>query len=325
MPLVGYVDPSKPIRNRMGQVGYLPPWLTPDELLVKAMDPRPEWSSWSYELVNAVVGSHQERRERISSSALTGGCPRGQILERKVDYVDDIENNYLSVRGTMVHRTMEVSVRPGAIAEAWFGTTIDDIHVSCSPDFLSQELLVDYKVTDSPPRGFYPYVHHKEQVMLNAYIARHAERWRTYHGGEMVENGPLPFDPREHPVKKVALVYLGPKGPETYVIQKSQEFVTPAGKTKKASRPVVWDDQEVLDTFRPRIHLFRNALDSYPDWPEPYVDPDTGKVYHAEEVWGGKPGWKCPGPPLCRLDCLAKRDSEYYMWPKDGSEGEEDG
>ena len=97
--------------------------------------------------------------------------------------------------------------------------------------------------------------------------------------------------------------------------EKTEEFITPVGKTKKAKRPYVWSDTETLDFVRPRLHIMRNALDAYPEWPEPWEDVDTGKVYHAEDLWGGAQTWKCPGPPLCRLpNCTAARWPDGLIW-----------
>ena len=51
------------------------------------------------------------------------------------------------------------------------------------------------------------------------------------------------------------------------------------------------------------------------------IDRKTGepKVWRAEDVWGGEPGYACPGPPLCRLpDCLARRYPHRLLWDAKG-------
>ena len=131
-------------------------------------------------------------------------------------------------------------------------------------------------------------------------VCRHAERWE--------HSEPLPFDPGLSPAYQAVVVYLGPKGPKPIVVEKSFEFETPGGKFIKRKRPYVWDDEEALEFIRPRLHLMEEALRIYPEWPE-----------GAEEVWGGNPGWACPGPPLCALpNCLAKRDPSLLTWDPDG-------
>ena len=210
---------------------------------------------------------------------------------------------------------MEYHAHGEGIAEARFYATVDGVEVSCSPDLLTRSTLYDYKFTDNPPMYSYPYTHHKEQVEFNAYVCRHAEKWDL--PASLTE---LPFDPREHPVEHVAIVYLGPKFVKLLEVeQKDDVFDSKTGKFKKAVVPHVWSDKLVMTVFRPRIHIFRAALESYTEWPEPWTDPVDGKVYRAEDVWGGDEGWLCPGPPLCNLpDCLARRRPERLVWDKRG-------
>ena len=70
--------------------------------------------------------------------------------------------------------------------------------------------------------------------------------------------------------------------------------------------------------MRARLHLMHNALASYPDWPEPWTDPDTDREYTFEYVFGGEPGWLCPGPPICKLpSCTARTRPGNYVWEND--------
>lgn len=302
MPLIGVVDPShRGIRQR--KAGKLPEWFTLDELMENAALAGPKWSPWQYELINAALGEHQERGDRISTTLLTSSCPRGQVIERKEDYIGDLDSMYASLRGVLLHAMLERYARPGSIAEVRFYTTVDGIEFSGSPDLLTEDAVYDYKMTENPPTFGYPYTSHKEQVMLNAFLARHAERWEDVDGGVPS----LPFDPREFPVGKAVVVYIGPKWPKPIVVERNEEWVTPKGVLKEGKRPYIWTDQEVLEVFRPRLHMMQLALEVYPAWP-----------VGAEEVWGGEANsWECPGPPLCHLPmCLAKRKILTWESPR---------
>jgi hypothetical protein len=321
VPLIGIVDPSHNAEKSFGSVGQLPRWVTLDEAL-ENVSRGIKWAPWTYELMSAIFAEHQERGDLITASALVAADPRAEVMKRKEDYVEHLKNLYIPFRGTMVHRTMEYHSHGSAIAEARFYTTIDGITVSCSPDLLTEDTLFDYKVTEVPPMYQYPYVHHKEQVELNAFIARHAESWDLPDGVSE-----LPFDPRQHPVEHVALVYMGPKYVKVLEVEKKEELFDPKkGAFKSAYVPFVWPDRLVLSVFRPRIHIFQNALRDYPGWPEPWVDVEnidkkTGepRVWTAEEVWGGEKGYECPGEPLCMLpSCIARRKRTRLVWPKAG-------
>jgi len=295
MPLIGVLDPSHSTQStKNDKMGVLPPWVTLDEALEHASNPK--WSPWTYELMRAMFAEVQERGDHISVSALVAHCPRAEVIKRKENYVADLKDLYIPFRGTMVHRTLEYAASNDAIAEARFYTKLDSVEFSCSPDLLTRTTLYDYKVTETPPAYNYPYVHHKEQVQFNAYVVRH-----------MTESEPdldvLPFDPREHPATEVAVVYMGPKFVKTLMVEKKEEvFVN--GKFKQATVPYVWPDKLVEKELRPRLFLLKEALDIYPDWPA-----------GAEELWGGEPSYHCPGPPLCRLpDCVAKRYPNRLTW-----------
>lgn len=324
MGLVGIIDPSHYERAH-AKAGRLPGWLTLDEAMLASQNPNPKWSPWTYELITAALSEHQERGKRISTTALTSACPRSTVLERSVDYIGSLDSMYAPLRGTMVHRTLEAYPRANAIAEGRFFTTIDGIEISCSPDLVTTDTVYDYKVpTDisGVPSFGYPFRHQTEQLMLNAFILRHAEKW------ELSNDKPISFDPREFPVSHAVIVYLGPKTPKVIEYQVNQEFVNPAGVTKKSKRPYVWSDAEVLAGYddedrklggmRAKLHLMHRALRDYPDWPEPWTDEDTGRAYSAEAVWGGMNAtWDCPGPPVCNLpDCLARRRPDMYTWDK---------
>src|SRR5207244_5383301 len=132
--------------------------------------------------------------------------------------------------------------------------------------------------------------HHTEQVQFNAFVTRHAERWckLDLEGAEYPVD--LPFDPRAYPVEHVVVVYLGEKWPKLVEYERKKEFLTPTGEKREANRPCVWDDEEVLTLLRPRLSAFKRAFEVYPAWPD-----------GIEELWGGPPGWKCHGPPVCNI------------------------
>jgi hypothetical protein len=301
MPLVGFIDPSHDER-KMDKPGRMPRWLTVDDLLGEALTEGPKWSPWSYELIQAVMEHHQER-DYISTSMLTGGCMRGNVIERRADYVDNLDQRYASIKGTLIHRTMEVAARPGAIAEWRFWAEIDGQEFSCSPDIIvpGVGLLSDYKTTENPPSFGYAYRHHKEQVNLNRWVVNHAVRWEGPNGEE-----DIPEDPRYIHFEQLSVVYIGPKEPKTILITKTVEKQTPNGKTIKRAVPDVWSDAEVEAFLYPRLEAVNLALSAYPEWPE-----------GLEEMPGfeGPASWRCPGPPLCYLPmCLAKRWPDGLAW-----------
>ena len=303
MPLVGFIDPSHTERKRTTN-GRKPLWLPVDDMLGLALAEGPEWSPWSYELIMAVVKHHQER-DYLSTSAITGGCMRGTVLERKEDYVDSLDGRYASIRGTLVHRTMELAHRPGSLAEWRFWTDVFGTEFSCSPDLIvpNDGLLVDYKTTENPP-DWSPYRHHSDQVQLNRWVVNNASRWEAPEDHEPVDVQPQFID-----FQKLVVVYLGPKKPLQLVVSKSIDVRNTSGKgTHKAKRPDVWSDKQALAYLEPRLEGLSMALASYPEWPE-----------GLEEYPGfeGPPDWTCPGPPLCWLtntQCLAKRYPAGLVW-----------
>jgi hypothetical protein len=325
MPMVGIVDPSHYERAH-AKAGRLPNWLTLEEALLLSQAPNPKWSPWTFELIQAVLKEQQERGKRMSTTALTAACPRAAVIERLEPYIGTLDSLYAALRGTMVHRTLEAYARLGSIAEARFYTTIDGIEISGSPDLVTEDTVFDYKVpaeaTGVPSFG-YPFRHQTEQLMLNAFILRHAEKWDL-----PPQLDALPFDPRENPVSHAVIVYLGPKGPKVIEYQVKQEFVTPGGVTKYPKRPYVWSDDEVLNGYddedrkmggmRAKLHLMYNAFQSYPDWPDPWTNPETDKTYTFEQVFGGGQTWECPGDPLCKLPSdVARRKPGNYVWDRE--------
>jgi hypothetical protein len=303
MPLVGLVDPSHEERAE-SKPGRPPRWLPVEELLAQALAATtPKWSPWPYELIRAVLNEHQER-DYISTSLLTGGCMRSSVIERKEPYVDTLDARYAALRGTLQHRTLERAAREvGALAEWRFWTTVDSVEISCSPDLVVWDIgwLIDWKTTENPPAYNYPYRHHTEQVQFNRFIVSNAERWADPDG----QPGDIPVDPRTIIFRHLAVVYLGPKGPKTLELERTAERVSPNGRKFKAKVADIWTDKAVLKELRPRIEAFELAMDAYPSWPEGL------ETYPG---WAGPPTWRCPGPPLCYLNCLAKRWPDNLVW-----------
>lgn len=313
MPLIGLIDPSHDERAADEQ-GRPPNWFTVDELMDKLLNNGPKWSNWTYEMAQAVMAEWQER-DYISTTMLTGGCPRGTVLERKMDFIYSLDLMYKSARGTQVHRTLENSARAGAVAEARFKTTVyiphyGDVEFSCSPDLVrynDPSGLDDYKVSD-PPSFDYPRKKHSDQLQLNRWVVNHAESW-TLNGAPF----DIPFNPREWQAETLAVIYLGQDYPKTILVEKTQEVPSPnyaknGGKMVKRRMPYVMSDEDVEENLlMPRLTNMVHALESFPDWPQGLEHPKTG--------WGGEPGWKCPGPPLCWLpNCLAKRWPHGLVW-----------
>lgn len=306
MPLIGVVDPSHKEMAR-DSLGRMPEWLPLDAAVAAAEATGTKWSPWTYELMAAMFGEYQDRQSRISASSLVDHCARADVIKRKADYVEDLESLYVPFRGTMIHRTLELYGHTEAIVEHRFFTDVAGETISCSPDHLSRTTLTDYKVTETPPQYNNPWRNHTEQVQFNAFICRNATRWRR--SGDSLDGdedfSSLPFDPRESPASKLVVMYLAPKWPKALLVEKTTDYFDfKKGKEVRGKQPFVMSDDQVLDVLVPRVEMFRKGLEAYPEWPD-----------GAEKVWGGDPGWRCPGYPLCRLpNCLAKRWPNRLTW-----------
>lgn len=305
MPLAGLVLPTHAERKEKGAVGRLPQWVTPDELLEMAAAWEPKASPWPYELLNAAIQNWQER-DYISTTMLTGGCPRGTVIERKEDFILEVDQLYASLKGTLGHRTLEHGVRPGAVAEARFTTTVwvpsyGDVEFSCSPDIVTPNSLGDWKYTETPPSFDYPYRKHTDQLQLNRWVVNHAENWTL--DGKPFD---MPFNPRTWVCEHLWVTYLGPKEPKVIEVVKSVDHRTPNNKVVKRKKPYIMPDEQLEETLlMPRLAAMVRALEAYPNWPA-----------GVEDVWGGEATWDCPGPPLCYLpNCLAKR-RRALTWPR---------
>lgn len=310
MPLIGIVDPSHDER-KADEPGRLPRWYTTDELLARFETALPKYAPYTYEVVHAAIEQWQER-DYISTTMLIGGCARSKVLERKEDFILDLDGLWPAFKGTQIHRTLEFSNRPNSLAEARFFTDFnvvgvkDPVEVSCSPDIVTWKpaAIGDYKapIDDrSIPSYGYPWQNQVQQLQFNRYIVNHAKRW------DLPEGVDMPGDPRELRFEHLYIVYIGTRGPKVIECQKS----TPVpNKTNQGSRnmksPDVWDDMQVEDELLPRLTGMVKALAAYPDWPE-----DLGEYPGFE----GPAGWRCPGRPWCKLpDCLAKRYPDGLKW-----------
>lgn len=299
MPLVGLIDPSHDER-RDDMPGRFPKWLRLEDALQHAHAADPKWSPWTYELLAAAMNEWQER-DYISTTSLIAACPRSLVIERHEPYILSLDQLYASLMGTLIHRTLEHSVRDGAVAEARFFTMIDDVQVSCSPDLVTRDTIWDYKKTENVPTFDYPYKKHTLQLQFNRFIVNHASKWEQ--DGAAFD---IPFDPHATIFKHLAVVYLGPKGPKVIEVTSSQDWATPNGKTVKRRLPDIWDDERVYGEISPRLEALRMALESYPKWP---------KGLEEKVGWEGPADWKCPGAPLCWLpNCTAKRWPNALTW-----------
>lgn len=303
MPIIGVVDPSHKQRKRDGDGP--PNWLSPEELLEKALYEEPTWSPYPYEVIAAALREIEDRGDGISATALVSPCPRSLILERKVEYITDLDHLWRAFRGTMVHRVLEFSSRPASIAETRFFTKfLEDDELSCKPDLVTRDTIYDYKNVAQVPRYDYPYASHNQQLQINRYIMNNAAAWEK----EGMRNAPLPFDVRTTPFRHLVIAYLdldGPKQLET--LTTIQVPTQPGAKNPSRSRRVsdVWTDDRVLDLIVPKFRMLRAALTDFPKFPK-----------GAEEVWGGEADWRCPGYPHCPLrgKCLASRYPNGLVW-----------
>lgn len=307
--LVGIVDPSHNER-KLDEPGRLPRWIPREELVAQFSEASPKYSPWTYELVHAALAQWQDR-DYISTTMLVGGCARSKVLERKEEFILDLDSMWPAFKGTQIHRTLEFSNRPGSVAEGRFFATFyiggyGDVEVSCSPDLITQNpaAVVDYKAPTedrSIPSYGYPWASQVDQLQFNRYIVNHATRWELREGDE------LAFDPRELVFQHLYIVYIGQRGPKVIECQKSVQvpMKTKAG-TKNWKVPDIWADDAVEDELVPRLRGMLRALESYPDWPDGLEE---------EPGFEGPPGWACPGRPWCKLpDCLAKRYPDGLIW-----------
>lgn len=303
MPLVGVIDPTHDER-RSHDNGRYPRWMTVDEVLNAAAVASPKWSPWVYELISACMAEHQER-DYVSVTTLTGGCKRGKLVERKMDYIGKLDDMYAAFKGTMIHRVLEGTARPGSIAEWRFHTTVDGHKLSCSPDLITYDTVWDYKTTENPPAYGYMWEDHKLQLQFNRFVFNHAESWVDTAG--VVDRTDIPLDPHHTRIQHLAIVYLGPKGPKVIETQKPvQAPKRGGGGTKTVKVPDVWTDEKVLSELLPRLNAWKLAWDSFPAWPAGLENMPG---------WEGPPEFRCSGPPLCYLpNCLAKRYPDNLIW-----------
>lgn len=299
MPLVGFIDPSHAEKNS-DMPGRKPVWLPIDDILGMSLAEGPKWSPWSHEMIRAVVQQVQNR-DYISTTALLG-CGRGTVIERREDFVEDIDRFYAALRGTLVHQALEAAVREGGLAEWRFHATVDGQPISCSPDLLTDDTVWDYKMTENPPAFGDMWRSHKLQLNFNRFIVNNAETWQDPDG----EYTDIPVNPREMRFRHLAIVYLGPKAPKVIVAEKKVNSQSPNGRQVKKTLSDVWSDEAVLKELRPRLHAMVRALESYPEWPTGLED---------EPGFEGPAGWTCPGYPYCKLPmCLAKRYPNGLVW-----------
>lgn len=299
MPLVGLIEPTHKERQNAA-AGRYPAWKPLDDILADAELASPKWSPWPYELVQSLANAHQERGARLSVTALSGGCMRGNIVERKEDYIGHLDDMYASLRGTMIHRTLEHAARPGSIAEWRFYMNVDGQEISGSPDLITYDTLWDYKTTENPPQFDFMYNSHKLQLNFNRFIFNNAAKWDAPEG---VDPNDIPMDPFHTKLQHLAIVYLGPKGPKVVETVRS---VKPKSGGRNYKVPDVWTDDQVMAELEPRMKAWELAWNAYPNWP-------AGLENYPG--WSGPAEWKCSGAPLCYLpNCMAKRLPNGLVW-----------
>lgn len=304
MPLVGLVEPQHDAKKK-DMAGVYPPWRPVQEILDDLLVAGPKYSPWPYELARGAILNHQERGNRLSVTALVGGCMRGNIIERKEDYVGSLDGMYPSYRGVSMHAALETVARAGSLAEWRFYTNVDGQEISGSPDLITYDTVWDWKTTENPPTYGYMYESHKLQLQFNRFCFNNATKWDS--PSPDVDPTSIPLDPYHTRINHLAIVYLTPKGPKVIEHQKTVKQQTRAGGERSVKVPDVWDDQLVLDELRPRMEAWSKAWAAFPNWP-------AGLENYPG--WAGPPAWECPGPPLCNLpNCMAKRYPNGLTWP----------
>lgn len=316
MPLIGVVDPSYVV-TKNDDYTYRPTWYTIDEVLQHSAEANPKWSPYTYELLMGFLAEYQER-DYISTTMVSGGCPRGAVLERKEDHIATIDSFYPAFMGTMIHAILEKYARPNSMAEYRFHAEVDGVPFSCSPDLITPEgRMWDYKRTENLPAYGDMWDSHSRQLQFNRFVVNNATRV-TRNGEEVTE---FPFDYRTMKFTELSIVYLGPKKPKIITDEIRIPYRRKDGEWAQNKRriPRILEDEQILGTkeegtkfdrvdysLRKRVHAMQTALDSYPKWPS-----------GLENYWIGPAGWECPGPPHCYFpNCLAKRYPNGLMWER---------
>lgn len=307
MPIAGVVDPSHKERIRSKYGAELPKWYPVDYLMKLAYEnDDPHWSPFTYELLSNALSEDRDSYygDRITTTMLESPCPRSNIIARKEEYIEDVDELWMRFRGSMVHSSLEQHARPNSISEVRFFAKVEDDEISGTPDLITQAgTMWDYK-TGKVPRWADPMPWHVEQLQINRWIVNNAHMWKK--GDE--ENPPVPFDPRALDFQHLAILYMDDNGPVPLEFMERIDIPTKKGAKnpyKKVKVPGIWDDAKVLDMMMPRFKAMRAALESYPEFPK-----------GVEKLWGGDNTWECPGPPYCPLRgmCLASRFPDALIW-----------
>lgn len=215
----------------------------------------------TYEVLNAILLERQERGNRISTTTLTAKCLRSEVLKRTQPYAESVERMWPSFRGTMIHRVLEHSAHPDAVAEARYWTNVDGEPLSGSPDLVApvQGFLYDYKTCKEVPR-YGPWPDHIEQVQINRWLVDHATHVEV--GGKKVritKANRHQYVPYEW--QGLVLVYLDDKGPKPYLVTRSEEVpAKTTGGTKRVRVTDIWDDERVEALVHERYPAAYDAL-----------------------------------------------------------------
>lgn len=229
---------------------------------------------FTYELLAAMLGTVQDRGDRISTTTLTGKCLRSEHLKRKQPYTEDPQKLYASFRGTMFHGQLEKYAHPDAIAEARFHVDLPEGHLSGSPDLLDVKTgtLYDYKFCKEVPRWEYAWKDHIAQMNVNRWLVDHAETVE-WNGGTFDMSDPK-NQARFRPVdwQGLIVVYMDDKGSKPILITRSEDAPTKAGGTKKVRVADLWDDERTERYIRDNYAAAQAALEgnTLPDIPEGY-------------------------------------------------------
>ncbi len=252
--------PLKQVRYK----GYDNKWeiSTVDELLEKAKaDP---WFPHPYPILKSMLTDKARPTEGVSVTSLLKGCPRCRILEKEVDYVEDLDAMWSRWRGTMYHNVLEAYQQDGAIVEVRFYMTMPNgAELHGQPDLILPEhgALVDLKTTKNIPKWDKVWDDHNAQLQTYRYLINHAERMQ--HGDEIVAADPevtgLTFS-------TVGIWYCDDEGYKPLEARISRDVPTKAGaknETKKVRLPDLWSDEKVESFIVPRIDAYLSDVQRY--------------------------------------------------------------
>lgn len=229
---------------------------------------------YTYELLQSMYGTIQDREDRISTTTLTGPCARKTVLERRLPLTIDPDSLWAAFKGTMYHGQLEKYADGETnIEEARFHAHYGGNTISGSPDLVDVKngILYDYKTTKSVPRFNYVYSDHNHQLNVNRWLVdnAHTVEWRGEEYDLSKPENQKHFVPDEW--KHMYIVYMDDQGCKTIEATRSEQVPKANGKgTKKARVADIWSDEEVEKWLNDHYWEVKNSFDNdtFPDIPD---------------------------------------------------------